>query len=199
MRKTSQILAPLALVTLIGGSLSGCVEAIVGGAASVGLAAAQERSVGDAIDDSVITVQINGLLLDENLDLFSQVSAEVHEGRVLLTGAVDSAENRVKAARLVWTIDGVKEVINEIEINPDFSLLDSAKDTWITTKIRARLLTDPDIVDINYAIETVNGVVYLLGIAQSDAELKRVTWQAQQVNGVVRIVSHVILKSDPRR
>lgn len=116
-----------------------------------------------------------------------------------MTGAVDTAEFRVKAARLVWSIEGVQEVINEIEVNPDFTLLDSAKDTWITTKIRARLLTDPDVVDINYTIETVNGVVYLLGIAQSDAELKRTTWQIQQVSGVVRIVSHVVLKNDPRR
>ncbi len=199
MRKPSQILGPLALFALMGGGLTGCVETVVGGAATVGLAAAQERSIGDAVDDSVIGVQINSLLLDENFDLFTQVSSEVHEGRVLLTGAVNAAEDRVKAARLVWSIEGVKEVINEIEVNPDFSLLDSAKDTWITTKVRARLLTDPDIVDINYAIETVNGVVYLLGIAQSDAELKRTTWQIQQVNGVVRIVSHVVLKNDPRR
>ncbi|MEN8723310.1 MAG: BON domain-containing protein [Alphaproteobacteria bacterium] len=199
MRKPSQILAPMALIALMGGSLTGCVETIVGGAATVGLAAAQERSVGDAVDDSLIGVQINSLLLDENIDLFAQVSSEVHEGRVLLTGAVDTAEFRVKAARLVWSIEGVQEVINEIEVNPDFTLLDSAKDTWITTKIRARLLTDPDVVDINYTIETVNGVVYLLGIAQSDAELKRTTWQIQQVSGVVRIVSHVVLKNDPRR
>lgn len=152
MRKPSQILAPMALIALMGGSLTGCVETIVGGAATVGLAAAQERSVGDAVDDSLIGVQINSLLLDENIDLFAQVSSEVHEGRVLLTGAVDTAEFRVKAARLVWSIEGVQEVINEIEVNPDFTLLDSAKDTWITTKIRARLLTDPDVVDINLSL-----------------------------------------------
>lgn len=199
MPKITQLAMPVALLGLMGPALSGCAEAIVGGAASVGLAVAQERSVGAAMDDSLISVQINSLLFDENIDLFAQVGSEVHEGRVLLTGAVDVPEDRVKAARLVWTVNGVREVINEIEVNPDFTLFDSAKDTWITTKVRARLLTDPDIVDINYAIETVNGVVYLLGIAQSDAELKRTTWQIQQVNGVVRIVSHALLKTDPRR
>jgi len=196
---TRQVALSIALIGLMGTFQAGCASAIIGGAATVGLAAAQERSVGDAVDDSVILTKINGKLFKENVDLFSDVSIEVLEGRVLMTGAVDAAEDRVKAARLVWSVEGVKEVINEVEIDPNFTILDTAKDTWITTKLRARLLADGDIVDINYSVETVNGVVYLLGIAQSDRELKRVTWHASEVNGVVRVVSHVILKTDPRR
>lgn len=194
-----QIAIRLGLVGLLGLFQAGCASAIMGGAATVGLAAAQERSLGNAVDDSVISIDINSKLFSENVDLFADVGIEVLEGRVLMTGAVKTAEDRVKAARLVWSVNGVKEVINEIEVDPDFTLLDTAKDTWITTKLRARLLADLDISDINYSIETVNGVVYLLGIAQSDTELKRVTWHASQINGVVRVVSHVILKTDPRR
>ena len=58
---------------------------------------------------------------------------------------------------------------------------------------------DPEVFDINYSVETVNGVIYLMGIAQSKVELERVTDHARELAGVRRIISHVRMKDDPRR
>ena len=117
--------------------VAGCspVGVAVGAGATVGVAAAQERSVGNALDDSVITVEINHLLFQKSQDLFQQVGLDVVEGRVLLTGSVPLPENRIEAARLAWQVDGVLEVINEIQVNDQSGVLNFARDTWITTQL----------------------------------------------------------------
>ena len=51
-------------------------------------------------------------------------------------------------------------------------------------------------MDVNYSVETVNGIVYLIGIAQDEGELTRVTDYARNIGGVVKVVSHVRMKED---
>ena len=192
---------PFALIGALGLALQGCSTAgvVAGGAATVGVAAAQERTVGDAVDDSLISVRINSELLQTSEKLFRQVGTEVTEGRVLLTGKVQNPEDRITAERIAWSFQGVKEVLNEIQVTDKSSLVDAAKDSWITTKLRAQLLADFDVYDINYSIDTVNGVIYLFGIAQNRAELDQVIDKARNISGVRKVVSHVVLKGDTRR
>ena len=76
---------------------------------------------------------------------------------------------------------------------------DQANDLWIQNKLKARLLTDGEVKNINYIIDVTDSVVYLLGIAQSSTELDRVIAHARDVSGVKRVISHVRLKTDPRR
>ncbi|MDP6565113.1 MAG: BON domain-containing protein [Alphaproteobacteria bacterium] len=179
--------------------LGGCGEALVGMGATVGVAAAQERSVGDAVDDAAILANVNHHLLQKSQHLFANVDVEVLEGRVLLTGNVRQPDDRVEAARLAWRTNGVREVLNEVGVRDRTSLKDYATDTWITTQLKARLLRDTGVSAINYTVETVNGVVYLLGIAQSQEELDRVTGHARNIKSVTKVVSHVVLKDDPKR
>lgn len=181
--------------------LSGCstTGVLVGAGATLGITAAQERSMGDAIDDASIRLQLNGVLFNHPSALFEQVSIEVVEGRVLLTGNVARPQDRIEATRLAWTVGGVREVINEMQIADRSSILDDAADLWINTQLRARMLADADVLSINYTIETQNGVVHLLGVAQSEAELTRVTNHARVIRGVRKVVSHVLLRTDPRR
>ena len=190
-----------AVMLAVASLAAGCTPTgvAVGAGASVGVAAVQERSIGDAIDDNVINVEINHLLLQKSQDLFRQVALDVVEGRVLLTGSVPLPEHRVDAARLAWQADGVREVINEIQVTDRSGVIDFARDAWITTQLSAKLLRDREISDINYNIETVNSVIYLIGIAQHDQELERVTGHARTIAGVRKVISHVRLKDDPRR
>ncbi len=181
------LLIPLALLVV-----SGCTAGtVVGGGASVGVAVAQERSLGDALDDTVIATQIVAIFFDYNIELLRKVSAEVVEGRVLLTGSVAEPEGRVDAVRLTWQIYGVTEVLNEIQVTDRGGLLDFARDTWVSTQLRTKLLLDRDIRALNYNVETVNGVVYLIGIAQNELELERVTNHARTIENVEKVISHV--------
>lgn len=180
-------------------AVGGCIPTILGAGATTGVAVAQERSVGGAIDDSTVQLAIQGKLLDRSRSLFVKVGIEVDEGRVLLTGVVPKPEDRVTAARTAWDTSGVKEVLNELQVTDKSSLVSYAKDAWITTRLRAKVLGDEKIIGINYTVETVNGVVYLLGIAQGADELKHVTEHARNIGGVKEVVSHVRFKDDPRR
>lgn len=193
-------IAPLVILGAVAFGLMGCSvpAAVVGAGASVGIAAAQERSVGEAIDDTTINLKISSNLLQKDEALFRRVGVEVLQGRVLLTGNVPEPEQRVEAVRLAWRAEGVKEILNEIQVNDTSSLLDFAKDGWISTQLRAKILGDREITDINYSVETVNGVVYLLGIAQNEDELQRVTNHARNIRGVVKVVSHVSMKQAER-
>ena len=190
-----------ALSALLAGSLvlSGCAELIVGTAATTGVAIAEERSVGDAVDDLTIRAELNHLFFQDDIDLYGNVSFSVFEGRVLLKGTVPTPEARIHALRLAWQAAGVREVINELQVTDDSGILDYARDTWISAQLKGRLLVDGDVLSINYGIETVNGTVYLIGIAQDEAELARVIEHARGIEDVKRVVSHVAVKDDPRR
>ncbi len=179
--------------------LSGCAGVVAGAGAQGLVAAAQERKLLDAVDDKTIQLRINARFLNYDPDLFRRVETEIVEGRVLLTGNVPRPDDRVQAARLTWRVAGVREVLNEIAVNDRGGIIDYFKDSWITTRLRAKMVTDAEIVEINYSVETVNGVVYLIGIAQDEAELKRVTGHARTLSGVRRVISHVRMKDDPRR
>jgi osmotically-inducible protein OsmY len=190
-----------ALALLLAGSLwlSGCAEVLLGAAATTGLTIAEERSVGGAVDDLTIRGELNHIFFQENIDLYQDVSFSVIEGRVLLKGSVPTPEDRVRALQLAWQADGVREVINEIQVTDESGLLDFARDTLISTQLKANLLFDGDVLSINYSVETVNGTVYLMGIARNDDELARVIDHARNIDDVKRIVAHVVAKDDPRR
>lgn len=180
--------------------LSGCLHLVVATAAEVGLAAAQERSVGDAVDDASILVQIKESYLQKDVnELTTAVSIEVIEGRVFLTGSVHDPATRISAVRLAWQPKGVKEVVNEIQVSKNRDLKQIAKDNAITSQISGKMLMNGDIKSINYSVETVNQIVYLMGIAQNMDELANATQIARTVKGVKSVVSHVRLKDDPLR
>ncbi len=199
MKAWARKLCLSATLATLAGSLGGCASVVIGSGATVGLAAAQERSVGQAVDDVAILAQINHRLLQRSETLFTSVDVEVVEGRVLLTGNVQRPGDRVEVARMAWQATGVREVLNELEINDQSSLRNYAKDVWITTQLKIKLLGDAEISAINYSVDTINSVVYLFGIAQSQAELDRATGHARNIGGVSKVVSHVVLKDDPKR
>ena len=180
-------------------ALGGCAPVLIGGAATAGVAVAQERTIGDAIDDTVIQARVKDRLLQQSGNLFLRVSTEVLEGRVLLTGSVTAPQDRVEAVRITWTVPGVREVLNEIQVSERGGIANSLVDARITTTLRFQLMGDRAITDINYSIDTVNGIVYLMGIAQNQAEVDRVIGYARNINGVRQVISHVVLRNDPRR
>lgn len=183
-----------------GGGLSGCVAALGAGAlATTGASVAQERSTRQAMTDAEIRLTINNKLLSEDYGLFADISTEVVEGRVLLAGSVPRPEQKIRAAELVWSTPDVSELVNEISISEDEGVQSYAKDVWISTKLRTKLIGDKYIASINYNVETVNQVVHLIGVARSERELERVVNHARGIDGVREVVSHVLLKHDERR
>jgi len=90
-------------------------------------------------------------------------------------------------------------VLNEISVGEGASFMDNANDLLITTRIKTALMFDTDVFAINYSIETVNGTVHLMGIAQNERERERVISHARETSYVKRVVSHIRLKDDINR
>lgn len=190
-----------AALIVLAGLTAACdpVTAVVGAGATVGVAAAEERGLDGAIDDTKIRAEINDLWFQHDADMYRKVEMTVNEGRVMLTGAVQKPEFRVDAVRLAWQAAGVRQVIDEIQVTDQGGVIDYSKDVVIANNLRSRLMFDQHIKNVNYTVDVVNGVVYLMGIAQDDAELDRVIAHARDIGNVKRVVSHVLLKTDVSR
>ena len=199
LRKSQHKMNPLfTFLSLL--ALTACAApGILAGAATAGLTVAQERSIGTVIDDTAIELQIQHYLLQASDGLFIRVGIEVHEGRVLLTGVVPAPDDRVEAVRQAWQVNGVLEVINEVQVSDRAGITDYLRDVKITSQLRFKMLRDRDISDVNYTVETVNGIVYLMGMAGSRPELDKVTTHARNIAGVQKVISHVRLSGGDRR
>ena len=186
-----KIIKLLSLICVVA-AMQGCVWAGIGaGAGAVGVSAAQEGGLSRATSDAKIQIQINDLWFKHNVDMFRKLDMTVNNGRVLLTGVVQDPDHRVEAVRLAWQPKGVTQVINEIRVAESSGIQGFARDTWITTRLRGTLVFDKQVQSINYTIDTVQGTVYLMGIAQNQAELDRVIDLARTVPDVKGVVSYV--------
>lgn len=186
---------------IAGLALAGCSPVgVAAGGAAVGVTAAQsEKGFRRSVADTEIRIAINDLWFQADEEMFRKVNLQVQEQRVLLSGVVQKPDQRVEAVRLAWQATGVREVINEIEVADRSGLDDQAGDSWITTQLETTLLFDKEIASINYSIETVNRSIFIMGVAQTQAELDRVIGHAKDISHVRRVVSYALLKDDPAR
>ena len=168
-----------------------------GAAAGVGTAASKEGGIGGAFTDAGIKAKINDAWLQYDIDTFSKLSTTVNQGRVLLTGVVQNPEDRVEAVRLVWQVEGVKQVMNEIRVADSEGAPGFVRDTWITTRLRTALAFEKNVQSLNYSIDTVQGVVYLMGVAMNQQELDKVLQIARTIPNVKQVVNYVKMVGEP--
>ena len=191
------ILFKLNILFLLFFLFSHCTPQIAVGTASTAIAVSkEERTLGEFIDDTLIKTQIKNLYFDTNENIFFNVDVEVTQGRVLLTGTLDNSDLRIEATRIAWGINGVQTVINELQISNDDSILNFADDLVISAKIKAKLLINSELPYLNYTVETVNGIVYLIGIARSEGERQAVIDLSNEIYGVVDVIDYIEIKSD---
>ncbi len=187
----------LAVLMGVSQATTACAVAVVGGGAAAGAIAVQDRGAEGVLDDTRIRTDINNLWYEESRDLYARINLQVQEGRVLLSGRVVDPQTRVDAVRLAWQVDGVKEVINEIEIDDESTLSDRFRDTQIGIELRNKLRFDKEVSSLNYSVEVVNQQIFIIGVAQDQAELERVMAHARDVRYVRRVVNYVRIKEPP--
>ncbi|MCD8571757.1 MAG: BON domain-containing protein, partial [Alphaproteobacteria bacterium] len=158
---------------------------------STGVAAAREGGLRGTLTDLEIQAAINDLWFQYDIKTFAKLDMTVNQGRVLITGVVQNPEDRVEAVRLAWQPEGVRQVINEIQLADSPGMVDYARDAWISTRLRTALTFDSKVQSINYSIDVVKGIVYLMGVAQNEVELNHVIEKARTIPDVKRVVSYV--------
>ena len=183
------------IVILSAWLFASCSQVIIGGATTTGMIVVQERSSKQAAIDILIKAKIEEAMFSNNYDkLFSKVRVLVYESRVLLVGTVEEENIKKKANQISWDTENVKEVANYITIGKN-DLIDYVKDTRISLELRAKMLTDKEVSEVNFSITTENRVLYLVGIAQNDKELNKVIEHASNIAGVKKIVNLINLKN----
>lgn len=188
-RRLTRPLAVTALILLV----SACSQPT--GLLNVASSPAEDRSFASLQADSGIALRINDVLLnDEYRDLFFEISTDVYEGRVMLTGTVKSAANKERATTLVRGISGVKSVINELQVTQNYGIGPASNDLWIETKLKAQLVTTENISSINYRWRSVNGTVYVIGAARSQAELTKLLEVVRTTDRVKKVVNHATIR-----
>ena len=155
-----------------------------------------ERSVGAVIDDATIKVNIAAKFINSQDNLFVNVSTTVLDGRVLLTGLVDNQEIRIDAVRKVWEVEGIKEVINEIQVGNRASLKEYANDLWINTQAKGLAAKAVGLRVVAYNFETIQGKVYIAGITSRPEQLEDLINAVKTIKGVKEIVNYVIIKEN---
>ena len=202
---SSSILKTLTTAVILGvlaHFLQGCspTGTVLGAGARTGLALAEDRPVEEIWGDTLLKVTINKKLLETSFsETFWSLNTTIFEGRVLITGNVKNTTLRDQVSQMVWGVEGVREVLNEIEIQETNNVTQIARDKFIQTSLQARMLGDKIVSDINYKMIAHNNVLYIIGVAQSQAELEKVVAHARAIRYVKRFVNYIWLADNPSR
>ena len=174
----------------------GCSPAgvIASGGATTMVVAEGNRSLGTVVDDATIKINLSSKFLQSDNNLFLNINTNVLDGRVLLTGIVDTQEIRIEAVRNVWEIDGVQEVINEIQVGDKTTIKEYANDLWINTQAKSLAAKTIGLRALNYNFETIRGKVYIAGITIRQEQLNAILNSTKTIKGVKEIVNYVIVK-----
>ena len=161
------------------------------GLVNVASSPVEDRSLKTLRDDAAITLDINEALVGKQYsDLFAEISTDVYEHVVMLTGTVKFAQNKQRATDLVRGIKGVKRIVNELQVTDDYGPATAANDLWIETKLKVKLLGTKGIRSINYRWRSVNGVVYVIGAGRSQQEMNTVLNVIRTTERVKKVVNH---------
>ena len=161
-------------------------------------AASKEKGLGTTISDNIIKTKISNLIFKYDKELIPETKIFVNNGSVLFTGKVIRPSDKIQITKLAWSIRGVKEVNNEIQVTDTSSIKNIARDIASLGEIRARIMSDKSINSINYSIDVVNDKAYISGVASNETEMNLVKNHASSARFVKEVYSYILLNKDTR-
>ena len=189
----------LLIFILISFILTGCVGVGSKGLFGTGVSVALDpRTVGTQIDDSIMQKTISAKILAKDKKYLISVKTKVLDGRIFITGKVDSPEEKLMITKLAWETKGARSVRNDIKIKEEFNFKQSAKDILITSQLRTALIVNKNIKATNYQIDTYKKKIYIYGIALTSEEKDLVISEAKEILDVEDVIASIILVEDLR-
>ena len=180
--------------------LNSCVGSSSVGIFGSGVSVAYDpRTVGMQIDDSIMQKNLTARLALFNKKYIIYISTKVLDGNIFLSGKVDEPEEKLKIVKMAWETKGARSVKSAIKIKGETSFKNSARDTLISAQLRTSLIFNKEIKATNYNIDTINGKIYVFGIAMTKGEKKKVIEEAKEIYGMKEIVPSIILVEDLSR
>ena len=179
--------------------ISGCVGYSSTGVLGTGVSVAMDpRTIGTQIDDSLMQKNLRAKLILMNSGYLLRVKTKVLDGRIFITGKVDTVEEKLKITKLGWEIKGARSVKNDLKIKENFNFKQAAKDVLITSQLRTAMIANKKIKSANYDIDTYKKIVYVYGISQNEGERAEVINEAKKVLDVEDVVTSIFLVEDLR-
>ena len=189
----------LLIIIFIGTILTGCVGVGSKGLFGTGVSVALDpRTLGTQIDDSIMQKSLSARILARDKKYFLSVKSKVLDGRIFITGKVDSPEEKLQITKIAWETKGARSVRNDIKIKKDFNFKKSAKDLLITTQLRTALIVNKNVKATNYQIDTYKKKIYVYGIALTSEEKDLVISEAKEILDVEDVIASIILVEDLR-
>jgi osmotically-inducible protein OsmY len=186
-------------IILLGVILSSCAGVSSKGVFGTGVSIAFDpRSLGTQMDDSIMQKNLAARILIKDKKYLLSVKSRVLDGRIFLTGKVDSIEEKLLLTKLAWEIKGARSVRNDIKIKEEFNFKRSTKDILITSQLRTAIILNKNIKASNYEIDTYKKKVYIYGIALTFEEKDLVISEAKEILDVEDVIASIILVEDLR-
>jgi len=187
------------LIILLSVILSGCVGVSSKGIFGTGVSVAFDpRTVGTQMDDSIMQKNLTARILVKDKKYLLSVKSKVLDGRIFLTGKVDTTEEKLLLTKLAWEIKGARSVRNDIKIKEEFNFKRSTKDILITSQLRTAIILNKNINSTNYQIDTYKKKIYIYGIALTSEEKDLVISEAKEILDVEDVIASIILVEDLR-
>jgi osmotically-inducible protein OsmY len=187
---TSRISLHLLLALIIASLLSGCAAVVVGAGTTGATVAHDRRTTGTYVEDKAILLKaLQMRSQDEVLQKNSNISIEVYNLQVLLTGQAVNADIVARFRDKLITIDRVKHVYNEVTVGAEGTWSEAAADTLLTSRVKVDLFNvgiqgfDPLRVKVTSSL----GTVYLMGLLTPE-EADAVVEKVRYISGVKRVV-----------
>lgn len=170
--------------------LQGCVGAVVVGSAAVATKTTTDpRTAGTQVDDTTLEMKVsNAINKDEEIKKNARIVAVSYQGQILLIGQSPNNSLITKAQSLAARVDDVGDIYNEVRIGKPIGLTRASQDSWITTKIKSKLLSSDQVKSANVKVITENGEVFLLGFV-TERQAQAAAKVASNTDGVLRVTT----------
>jgi len=187
---TSRISLHILIALVITSLLSGCAAVVVGAGTTGATVAHDRRTTGTYVEDKALLLKaLQMRSQDEVLQKNSNISIEVYNLQILLTGQAIDADIVARFRDKLLKIDRVKHVYNEVTVGAEGTWSEAAADTLLTSRVKVELFNvgiqgfDPLRVKVTSSL----GTVYLMGLLTPE-EADAVVEKVRYISGVKRVV-----------
>lgn len=209
MKKSLNICCYLLAGIIMATGFSGCTSVVTSAAQK----AWESRTTEDQVTDSKIHTGILDRLKNKDKGLLLDVSVDVWEQRVMLTGTLDDAGVRSEVESLARQDSRIKILHNHIQVvtkeekearrkqkeeggDEKSGTGQAVNDFWIETKIKAQLLTQSNVTSVNYFYRSVLNHIYVIGEAANAPEKSMVLSIIRATEGVKSVQEHIVVSTD---
>lgn len=154
-----------------------------------------QRAAGEHVDDAALLTSVKSALVADSASTAADVNVDVYRGDVKLSGFVDNANDKARAAEVARGVEGVKSVKNDIAIGESSTVGEVIDDSILTAKVKTALIADSDTKAHQINVETKDGVVQLSGFVDSASAKTAATSVARSVTGVKDVKNELSVKS----